>query len=393
MSLLDSESVFQTRTAQFGISPDLLAEMKKRGWCTFASFAFSSTYSPGQSDEKPFVDGVLVPLLGSATHADAPKLRRLLFEAFAMTAADMKSRTERSSEDTPRRFPQAERAARLKRLAQRLPGLKLTDHMKPSNHLVDLVASIVDSGALRYIPWSDCLSRPEEVNGQKRSREWRAGPDGLLREVPLSSMSSSDTSTDLRVMQALHRRGVAAEVGGLMAYEQHDLLAQALLFELQQPVAEGYAPVSHDQLQRADREAFRLLAAATSSGLDANPDGEFPAGKAMESVIQSASVRLMLVPLPYAPAHRRQQPSSPEQPSAKRARTSAKARGKPKPRPAPRLPAGLEGSSRTPDGASICFAYNHGNCPNPNKGCPRGRHVCTKCFKDHSFQHCLSRSA
>ena len=200
--------------------------------------------------------------------------------------ADMKSRTERSSEDTPRRFPQVERAARLKRLAQRLPGLKLTDHMEPSNHLVDLVASIVDSGALRYIPWSDCLSRPDEVNGQKRSREWR---------------------------------------------------------------------------------------------------------RAMESVIQSASVRLMLAPLPYAPAHRRQQPSSPEQPSAKRARASAKACGKPKPRPALCLPAGLELSSRTPNGASICFAYNYGNCPNPNKGCPRGRHVCTKRFKDRQGVIALPR--
>ena len=55
MSLLNSKSVFQNRAAQFGISPELVAEMKKRGWCTFASFAFSSTFSHDQSDEKPFV--------------------------------------------------------------------------------------------------------------------------------------------------------------------------------------------------------------------------------------------------------------------------------------------------------------------------------------------------
>ena len=46
---------------------------------------------------------------------------------------------------------------------------------------------------------------------------------------------------------------------------QRDLLAQALLFELQLPVADGYAPFSHDQIQRADREAFSLRAAATTS--------------------------------------------------------------------------------------------------------------------------------
>ena len=318
-----------------------------------------------------------------------------------MTAADMKSRTERSSEDTPGRFPQAERAARLKRLAQHLFGLRLTDHMEPSNHLVDLVANIVESGALRYIPWSECVSRPEEVNGQERSREWRAGADGLLREVSATPLTASDTSTDLRVMQALHRRGVAAEVGGLMSYEQHDLLAQALLFELQQHVAsfelqqhvaEGYAPVSHDQLQRADREAFRLLAAATTAGLEATPDGEFPAGKVMESVVQSASVRLMLVPLPYAPAPKRQNPFANKQPVAKRNRQPAKPRAKPPARRPVRLPPGLEGSSQTPDGAAICFTFNQGNCSASGRGCPKGRHVCTRCFKDHSFQHCPSKS-
>eukprot|EP00971_Amphidinium_carterae_P313202 6224581-Amphidinium_carterae.2 len=34
------------------------------GWKTFADYAFSTQFVPGQLEEKPFVDAVLVPILG-----------------------------------------------------------------------------------------------------------------------------------------------------------------------------------------------------------------------------------------------------------------------------------------------------------------------------------------
>eukprot|EP00971_Amphidinium_carterae_P339648 6477575-Amphidinium_carterae.1 len=52
------------------------------------------------------------------------------------------------------------------------------------------------------------------------------------------------------------------------------------------------------------------------------------------------------------------------------------------------LPAGLKGSSTTPDGSAICFSYNLDKCPVQGVGCGRGKHVCTLCFKQHPFSKC-----
>eukprot|EP00971_Amphidinium_carterae_P152702 3026733-Amphidinium_carterae.1 len=67
----------------------------------FLQTAFSTQLVPGQLEEKPFVDGVLVPILGSASSPEAPKLRCLLYEAFTATACDLKQRTDRTGDALP----------------------------------------------------------------------------------------------------------------------------------------------------------------------------------------------------------------------------------------------------------------------------------------------------
>ena len=74
-----------------------------------------------------------------------------------------------------------------------------------------------------------------------------------------------------------------------------------------------------------------------------------------------------------------------------KAKAAAKAKGKgpgkgDKTRPAARLPNGLEGTSVTPAGLSICFSYNFNKCSAAS--CPKGEHVCTKCFGQHAFLDC-----
>eukprot|EP00971_Amphidinium_carterae_P148177 2936959-Amphidinium_carterae.1 len=61
-----------------------------------ANFAFSSPYVvPGTPDESAFAKNVLVPLLGSSDHADAPKLRRLVYESYTTAALDSQARQTR----------------------------------------------------------------------------------------------------------------------------------------------------------------------------------------------------------------------------------------------------------------------------------------------------------
>ena len=43
------------------------------------------------------------------------------------------------------------------------------------------------------------------------------------------------------------------------------------------------------------------------------------------------------------------------------------------------------GSSTTPEGLQICYAYNGDGCTKPN--C-QFKHVCQRCFQDHSARNC-----
>eukprot|EP00971_Amphidinium_carterae_P206166 4091412-Amphidinium_carterae.1 len=128
--------------------------MCEKGWGTMANYAFSSPYvpgtqdesaftrsahrtSPGTQDESAFAKNVLIPLLGSVDHADAAKLRRLVYEAYTTAALDSQARQTRCTEDVPRKLPLQEKTARQKQLASRLLGLRLDDEMEPAHLLID----------------------------------------------------------------------------------------------------------------------------------------------------------------------------------------------------------------------------------------------------------------
>ena len=292
---LDSVAVFKQRALQIGLKESAIEELQKKGWETLASLAFSSGHIPGQGNDEVFVDKVIVPILGDANHVDAAKLRRLHFEAYTATANEMRHKLDHTSDDVPKKLPQAERSVRIRRLAARLPGLRLDGNMEPSHHLIDAVATMVEDNTLKYISWSECLSRDDEAVGIKRSREWKADASGTLKEIlkPLKDEQRADTSTDLRILQALHRRGAACEIGGLMTYEQHDCLVQDLLRELQRPPPTGFQAITHEQLQRADREVWRMAAEATAhTGLAMNSSGVYPVSEAFKTALCDARVRL-----------------------------------------------------------------------------------------------------
>eukprot|EP00971_Amphidinium_carterae_P223769 4440130-Amphidinium_carterae.1 len=138
--------------------------MAAKGWTTFATFGFSSTYQPGQSDDTAFVKTVLEPVLGQNMAVHAPKLRRLLFEAHTACAAEMKGRMGRGKTEEPTTMPMSERNARTHKLRTRLPGLPMELHYEPSHQLVNTLAYMVEAEAtIKYLDWEKCTSREEEI--------------------------------------------------------------------------------------------------------------------------------------------------------------------------------------------------------------------------------------
>ena len=390
MTDIDSQVVFRQRALQLGLKDDLLDKMAKRGWNTMGTYAFASPYMQGQGEDK-FASLVVQKLLEDPDHADGPKLRRLFFEAYTLTAGDIRARMERASDDAPKKMNNIERSARLQKLATRLPGLRLKGIMEPAHCLIDLAAQFVEENALRHVNLHECISREEELQGAKKSKEWKTDGQGYVREVHSKSTEShADVSTDLKIFQALHRRGVAFQVANLMTYEEHDALSQVLMDELQrQPISSQHAAVGHEQLQRADREVWKLVSASTLGNLSPDATGAYPAGVALKAALDNPTFRSLLMQLP-APAKRpletKTEPGSGSATQSKRRKAAPKATAS-----GFKMPSGLQGTPTTPQGARICFSYNLGNCKESGKGCPRGRHVCTRCYGDHAFIKCGGR--
>ena len=182
MSLVDSTPVFEARARAIGIDDQVITQMGLRGWVSHATYAFSVATTPG-GDEQIFADGVITPLLGNADHRDAPKLRRLFFEAHTLTAAEMKRKVDSTEQEAPRKLPAPEIAQRIELLQARIHPLIVANFLEPSHHLINSLVQCVEDGRVRYIEWARCTSRTQEVNNVKEDSR-HADPEWSTLHTP-----------------------------------------------------------------------------------------------------------------------------------------------------------------------------------------------------------------
>ena len=86
-----------------------------------------------------------------------------------MSIGEVKERIERTDSDVPTELPVEERKERMERLRVKLPGLEIKGHLEPSHALVDLMVQILETGVLKYVPWSSCTCSEQEVLGNKKA--------------------------------------------------------------------------------------------------------------------------------------------------------------------------------------------------------------------------------
>ena len=455
MSALDSAAFFAQRATQLGLA-DLLQEMDNNEWTTMGAFAFASSYQPGGAGEAEFAREVVETLTGDRASPRKAALRRLYFEAFTMVAADMKRRLERTDDDAPRKLPQPERAARRESLQRRLTGISLTGELEPSHALVDLCVQMHEDNVARWIDWTLCTKRDQEVQGVKTLTEWRPDSAGVVRAHEAPQHATAQLGTDLRLKFALQRRGLALEQALCMTFEVHERLVDYLIRAMMQTPPEGYRQVTLDQVRNGDREFWILAAEHTRRGIQANEVGTLPLDTAGPLIMADQRFTYLLAPLPRTassagrrqredeqdgeggpPAQRRrgtrrsgaqlrrelatlraqagqaqrqpQQPALPAPPQSQqqaqdqgqgrggkargRGRDGRGRAGKGKGKGV-RMPAALAGqNSHDANNRPICFGYNLEGCDRAAAGgeCPRGRHVCVRCFNNHPFSQCPGR--
>ncbi|CAE7783991.1 pol [Symbiodinium sp. CCMP2592] len=295
----ESFAVFLSKCTQLGLPEDARGKLKRKGWATFGTFAFCVPGEPGRIPDDVFKTSVVQPILGDGGEEHQAKLRRLHFEAYALTAAELKRTAESTESDQPRKVPTAELAARYDVLQRRVKPLRLVDRLEPSHSLVNLSAQMLEDQRVRYIEWSKCTSRAQEINLVKEDASLKllqGGRSGSVKLVDPGSKITADTKSDLEVMQALRRRGVAYELAAIMSFEKHEELIDRLFMEYQREPMPGFHPISFAQLQAADREVHVRMGELTRAGLVSGADGSLPLDGPVSQVLAGSHIQWMLMP-------------------------------------------------------------------------------------------------
>ena len=400
-SSLESRAFFESRCKTVGLSEENITRLIDAGVVSLANLAFFCSYQPGAPDDTPLVQAATRvlnqdPLPGGVLIA----LRRLHYEAHAMYIADLKLKVASTSEDVPKQVPAAERAARHEEQRARITGILLEGEFECSHGLLDQTTQQYERDELRYIQVAQCTSRDQELSGRKRDAALALDAEGQLQVKPSTVHVIADTSTELKLKNALTRRGLAYDQTGLLTFEVHMKWVEKLFSIMQRTVPPGFRSIGISQLLEADRELWRRMAEECRSGIVPQIGAARPMDGAMAALMNSSEVAYYLLPLPL-PSGRSGSSLPSDTPlhsmpvANKLVKNGGKkGGGKSEKKYAP-LPDGCV--TKTKEGKKICFPFNTADgCryAKPGQQCRRGFHLCAKkgCQGKHSATGCGASS-
>ena len=305
MAAFDSVAEFRAALDDQGLGHKA-DEFAAKGVDTFSALAYMSSYRPG-GDERVFDERVLKVLLGSPEDANAPRVRRLHADAYAMGAHRMERMMSATSDDPPQKLPQAERGERVRKFNKTFTGRDTGEEYDPSHRLIDAAHALVDKNAVVYIDLEQCTTRRQEIDGEKTDRVWRRGPRGVITEHDEKSHGNASVADLMRFKQALQRRATALHVARVVDFEAMQAWSLDLIACIQEPVAPGYTGVDINRALTADRTLWRKIAYECSDGVKSHartPLDDTPFARALAKWQQRPEVRVYLSPLPAGSAGR-----------------------------------------------------------------------------------------
>ena len=277
MSLVDSTAAFDAHVDAIDPGGALKALLDGHGLKTFSQLAFAAgTPQSPVSDEtfKQFAND-----LNGGTDmsiANLAKLRRLHFEAQTLVVAHLKSQVAVDSTEGVRKLPAAEKEARLQDQKTRLVGLQIKGETQPSYALVDMVAKMAETNNIVWLPPSKCTKRDAEVQVSLKEKPQTVTVENQTLKLATSpTVLKVDIGNELQFQWAMQRRGFAYDQCRLINHETHEAWLQILLNHLTREVPVGFSKVSIEQLLRADKEVFTLMAQELTGSLKARADGTF----------------------------------------------------------------------------------------------------------------------
>ena len=300
MALVDSEAAFTSHCIVIDKSRGFLNLCTNANLTSFMRLAFAiGTPQTPATDEafKAFateINGFVEPSITMMA-----LLRRLHFEAVTMVVAHLKTNVAiDAGTEGGRKLPPVEKVARLNDQQARLKGLTIKGELQPSYALIDIIAGIHDSGSIVWVPPSTCTKRDSEVQQSLKEK-----PATLTVEQQTLKLTAgepkikADTSNELLMQWALQRRGLAFDQCRLISNDVHDRWVQSLLMQITREVPNRYSKVQMEQLLRADKELFTLMAQEHSGPFVNGPRGELPLDILMTQLSNDPRVTIHLLPL------------------------------------------------------------------------------------------------
>ena len=255
-TMVGSIAFFRSRCHATGLTEAAITALTNKGWKTSGTFASCASNFPATVTGTIFAEKVVQQISGNREHVDAPKLGRLHFEAYTTESAELKRRVDSSEQDAPHKLQPQKISERLEVLQKKGFPLRLENAVEPSHSLINRVAQFVEEGRLKYLEWSKCTTRDQEVNNSKEDQFlqlWKPDASGAIKAVDKSSDVRGAISSDLEVHNALRSKGVAYDG------------AQVAAAEREAPVNQGGEGCSR-QLTAGQAVALRGGAPANSDG-------------------------------------------------------------------------------------------------------------------------------
>ena len=407
MALIDSAASFEKRCNDIDNTGGLLDGLKAQGVKSFSALAFTIGTPQAAPTDRQYEDLSIKVFGTSPTLGQVASLRRLHFESTTLIVATLNEQVKSDSADPGsviKKLPAAEKQARLEKQQERLVGIKMVGEMSPSHQLLDLVNSILESGAIVWVAPSRCTKRDDEVHANIKPTAATVQVENStlkLAQVPVST--TADTGTELKLMWAFQRRGLAMDNCRLLDWEVHESWVQFMLNAMTRDCPAGFHSVKAEQLIKADRELWTILAQENLESL--KPVNDVPVlNKFFKALVTDPRITMYLLPVPSSV-----QKVSSTSTAAPKVSPAPKPQGGPatginKRRKLTRAQKGCPNELKDFDmkfnqngtTGPICWGYNLKNgCPldsstqGGHSRCKRGFHVCANCHKSgHSVVTC-----
>ena len=264
---------------------------------------------------------------------------------------------------------------------------------------------MLESNTIIWIGPSKCSKREAEIQlaATKEKSQILSVEQQTVKVTAAETTLKADSNTELQLQWCLQRRGIALDQCRLVDWDLHQRWVQYLLGLLSKAAPEGYTKVKIDQVIKADKELFMIMAEEHQHGDQRLKDVPSPMNAAFQKLITDPRVTMFLLPVPShavakTPASSAGAPAqNPFGKSGAKGQGKVRKEGKQSQRAKTLCPAELKEFKQVDEqGRPICWSFNmKSGCKESvqNGRCKKGAHVCMKCLRNnHGVATCRANA-